>query len=308
MAVPYSFAVLATVRATPGGYIQILRRFDLLALHNIVTPVVRLLGTLLIIAFDLGLTAFLVAWLVAALVEGISLWIAAIYLARRHMLDQPLLGAVTDARSEHEGLGRFILTANADIMLGDLTARLTPLIIGAALGPAAAGLYSIAHRATVIISQPAQMLGQAAYAELARLAAVGRAEAAVRLALTRCIGIALATTLPLLVIVALFAHDIAVLIGGPRAGNRDDRPADKRSTDRDGASWPVGDQQSRRRAGPPALAATVHPLRRTGGRRLPCIFAGDNCRRIARFCTVADHSPFGFPGVEARNHADRLFH
>jgi O-antigen/teichoic acid export membrane protein len=215
LAVPYSFAVLATVRATPGGYIQILRRFDLLALHNIVTPVVRLLGTLLIIAFDLGLTAFLVAWLVAALVEGISLWIAAIYLARRHMLDQPLLGAVTDARSEHEGLGRFILTANADIMLGDLTARLTPLIIGAALGPAAAGLYSIAHRATVIISQPAQMLGQAAYAELARLAAVGRAEAAVRLALTRCIGIALATTLPLLVIVALFAHDIAVLIGGP---------------------------------------------------------------------------------------------
>ena len=54
------------------------------------------------------------------------MWIAAIYLARRHMLDQPLLGAVADARREHEGLGRFMLTANADIMLGDLTGRLTP--------------------------------------------------------------------------------------------------------------------------------------------------------------------------------------
>ncbi|QNO26249.1 oligosaccharide flippase family protein [Sphingopyxis sp. OPL5] len=214
LAVPYCFAVLATVRATPGGYLQILRRFDLLALHNLVTPVMRLLGTLIIIFFDLGLTAFLVAWLVAALVEGASLWIAAAYLARRHMLDEPLLGAVADARREHEGLGRFMLTANADIMLGDLTGRLTPLIVGAMLGPAAAGLYSIAHRATIVISQPAQMLGQAAYAELARLAAGGGAGRAIRQALGRCLGIALATALPLLVILAFFSREIAVLIGG----------------------------------------------------------------------------------------------
>ncbi|HMN52628.1 MAG TPA: lipopolysaccharide biosynthesis protein [Sphingopyxis sp.] len=218
LAVPYCFAVLATVRATPGGYLQILRRFDLLALHNIVTPVMRLLGTLIIIAFNLGLTAFLVAWLVAALVEGASLWIVAVYLARRHMLDQPLLGAVADARREHEGLGRFMLTANADIMLGDLTGRLTPLIVGAMLGPAAAGLYSIAHRATIVISQPAQMLGQAAYAELARLAADGGAGLAVRRALGRCIGIALATALPLLVVLAFFSREIAVLIGGSAYG------------------------------------------------------------------------------------------
>ncbi|KTE24803.1 MULTISPECIES: lipopolysaccharide biosynthesis protein [Sphingomonadaceae] len=215
LAIPYCFAVLATVRATPGGYLQILRRFDLLALHNIVTPVMRLLGTLVVIVFDLGLTAFLIAWLVAALVEGVSLWIAAICLARRHMLDQPLLGAVADARCEHDGLGRFMLTANADIMLGDLTGRLTPLIVGAMLGPAAAGLYSIAHRATIVISQPAQILGQAAYAELARLAAADGAKTAIRHALARCVGIALATALPLVVVLAFFSHEVAVLIAGP---------------------------------------------------------------------------------------------
>lgn len=214
LALPYCFAVLATVRATPAGYLQILRRFDLLALHNIVTPVMRLIGTLVIIIFDLGLTAFLVAWLVAALVEGASLWIAGVYLPRRHMFDQPLLGAVADARREHDGLGRFMLSANADIMLGDLTGRLTPLVVGAMLGPAAAGLYSIAHRATIVISQPAQMLGQAAYAELARLAADGGAGRAMRQALGRCIGIAFATALPLFVVLAFFSREIAVLIGG----------------------------------------------------------------------------------------------
>ncbi|MEQ1548835.1 MAG: oligosaccharide flippase family protein [Chakrabartia sp.] len=173
LAIPYSFAVLATVRATPGGYLQILRRFDLLGIHNVVTPVMRLIGTLVVVLFGLGLTGFLVAWLIAALVESASLWIAAIYLARRHMLDEPLLGAIGDVRHEHDGLGRFMVIANTDIMLSDLAGRLTPLIVGWALGPAAAGLYSIAHRATIVISQPAQILGQAAYAELARLVARG---------------------------------------------------------------------------------------------------------------------------------------
>lgn len=99
-------------------------------------------------------------------------------------------------------------------MLGDLTVRLTPLIVGAMLGPAAAGLYSIAHRATIVISQPAQILGQAAYAELARLAADGGARIAIRHALARCVGIALATALPLVLLLALFSREVAVLIGG----------------------------------------------------------------------------------------------
>lgn len=215
LALPYSFAVLATVRATPGGYLQILRRFDILGLHNLVTPLVRLGGTLLIMAFGLGLNAFLVVWLVAALVEGTSLWIAAIYLARRHLLDTPLLGAIRDVRGEHAGLGRFMLTANADIMLGDLAGRITPLVVGMILGPAAAGLYAIAHRTTIVIAQPAQILGQAAYAELARLVAADTSGIAIRHALLRCVGIALATILPLLVGLALFSREIAVLVAGP---------------------------------------------------------------------------------------------
>jgi O-antigen/teichoic acid export membrane protein len=214
LAIPYSFAVLATVRATPGGYIQILRRFDLLGLHNIVTPVMRLIGTLIVLLFGWGLTGFLIAWLVAALVEGASLWIAAFYLARRHMAGVPLLAAPQDIRREHEGIGRFMLSANADIMLGDLAGRLTPLIVGGVLGPAAAGLYSIAHRMTVVISQPAQILGQAAYAELARLVADGHARLAVRHALLRCVGIALASALPILLILAIFSRQITVLIAG----------------------------------------------------------------------------------------------
>lgn len=215
LAIPYSLAVLATVRATPGGYLQILRRFDILGAHNIITPIMRLIGTLIVVAFGWGLNGFIIAWLIAALTEGFSLWLVGIYFARRHMADQPLLGKVTDIRQEHPGLLRFTISGNADIMLSELVNRITPLVMGWVLGPAAAGLYSIAHRTTVVIAQPAQILGQAAYAELAKLVAVGASGKNIRHALMQCVGISVLAALPILLVLAFFSKQISILIAGP---------------------------------------------------------------------------------------------
>lgn len=215
LAIPYSLAVLATVRTTPGGYLQILRRFDILGVHNIITPIMRLIGTLVVVAFGWGLNGFIIAWLIAALAEGISLWLVGIYLARRHLADQPLLGKLTDVRHEHPGLLRFTISANTDIMLSELVNRITPLVMGWVLGPAAAGLYSIAHRTTVVIAQPAQMLGQAAYAELAKLVATGASGTNIRHALMRCVGISFLAALPIMLILAFFSEQISILIAGP---------------------------------------------------------------------------------------------
>lgn len=215
LAIPYSFAVLATVRATPAAFLQIIRRFDLLGLHTVSTPVMRLIGTLVVWATGWGVTGFIIAWLVAALVECLSLWGLGYVYARRHFGERAILGAVEDVRGEHAGLMRFMVTANADIMLGDLAGRAIPLIMGWVLGPAAAGLYSIAHRTTIVIVEPARILGQAAYAELARLTASGVSGVAMRHALARAVGIAVASVMPLLIIIALFPAQIATLVGGP---------------------------------------------------------------------------------------------
>ena len=215
LALPYSLAVLATVRATPAGFLQIMRRFDILGVHYLLTPVMRLIGTLVVVAVGGGVKGFIIAWLVAALVECISLWVFGFVLARRHFGERAILGAVQDVRHENEGLMRFMVTANADIMSSDLVGRAVPLIMGWILGPAAAGLYSIAHRTTVVIAQPAQILGQAAYAELARLTMSAGAGASVRRVVFKIIGIALAATLPILVLLALFSREISILIAGP---------------------------------------------------------------------------------------------
>lgn len=214
-AIPYSFAVLASIRATPAGYLQLLGRFDLLGLHNLVAPAVRLIGAGIAFYFHLGLKAFLIAWLIAALCEWAAMWVLGIVAVRRTLRDPVLLGSARGAVLENPGLWRFMLAANADVTLTELAARIAPLFVGWILGPAAAGLYAVAQRATVVIQQPAQIMGQAAYAELARLVAGGGSGAELRAALLRCAGVAIAVATPVLLILAFFGRTIAIALGGP---------------------------------------------------------------------------------------------
>lgn len=211
----YAFAVLGSVRSTPAGYLQLLGRFDLLGLHNLVQPSVRLLGALIVIAFGWGLKSFLVVWLLAALFEFGVLWAMGIWLAQRNLegaLLRPEDGNVT---RENSGIWRFLVASNADVTFSELVARATPLIIGWVLGPAMAGLYAVAQRATVIIAQPAQILGNTAYAELAHIVAAGEGGKILRRTLTKVVGIGLAAAIPVVLLVLAFPKQIVRIIAGP---------------------------------------------------------------------------------------------
>lgn len=214
-AVPYSLAVLGSVRSTAAGYLQLAGRFDLLGLHNVIAPIARLVGAGIAVAVGAGLHGFLVAWLIAALAEWASLWAMAIVVARRRLPGVPLLGDVGGAVRENPGIWRFMVAANADVTLAELAGRVAPLVIGYVLGPAAVGLYSIAQRVTVVIAQPAQILGQASYAELARLVAAGERARRLRRAVMHCVLIAGATALPVLLLLARFGAQVATLLAGP---------------------------------------------------------------------------------------------
>lgn len=213
-ALPYSLAVLASIRATPAGLLQLMGRFDLLGFHNVVAPLIRLFGAIIAALAGFGLTGFLVAWLVAALAEWLVMWVLGLTIARSALKGRPLLGSASGAPTENPGIWRFMIAANADITFGELAGRIVPLGIGWMLGPATAGLYAIAQRATVIIQQPAQILGQAAYAEFARALAVHGSGDVVRRALIRTITIATAVALPFALAMIFAGRPIAVLMGG----------------------------------------------------------------------------------------------
>jgi O-antigen/teichoic acid export membrane protein len=214
-ALPYSFAVLASIRATPAGYLQLLGRFDLLGLHTIAAPLVRLVGAAIAATLGLGLHGYLVAWLIAALVEWAALWAIGLWVARRQLGSLPLVGPMAGVTSENEGIWRFMIGANADVTVGELASRVPPLLIGATLGAAPVGLYSLAQRATSVLAVPAQVLGTAAYAELARLVAAGGHGAPLRSALRQSLRIAIMASAPVVLILLLFGRQVAVALGGP---------------------------------------------------------------------------------------------
>lgn len=171
IAIPYSLAVFANVRATPQGLLQIAGRFDLVGLHQAVSPTVRLIGTLIVWGCGGGLEAFLFVWLLSSVAEGAAMWALGLIAWRKLVAGERLRGPWRGLLRDGEGFGRFILVTNFDISLRELAPNLAPLTIGWMLGPVAAGLFSLAQRATTLLQQPAILLSQASYAVLADLVA-----------------------------------------------------------------------------------------------------------------------------------------
>lgn len=213
-ATPYSLAVLATIRSAPAGLLQLHGRFDLLGYHNLVSPSIRLVGALAALLTGVGLIGFLVTWLIAALAEWASMWLMGWFVARRTLPGMPLFGSARGAVQENPGIARFMLAANADVTLSELSQRVPPLVVGWVMGPVAAAIYSVGQRGAVVIAQPSGNLGQATYAELARLLAAGASGRQVRFVALRTAAIAVAAALPVVILVAAFGKSIAILIGG----------------------------------------------------------------------------------------------
>lgn len=217
LAVPFSLAALAGVRATPQGVLQIAGRFDLIAWHQSVQPLVRLCGSALGWVLGWHLAGFLGVWLAAALAECASMWLLALWVLRRLRPEADGAargrGAAGGVRGENDGLLRFIMAANVDQTLQDLAPNLTPLTVGWMLGPEAAGLFALSQRACNVLQQPAVLLGQAIFSTLAGQSARSEWGSLGRL-VRRSVLIALAASVPLLAVFGLFGRPILHLLGG----------------------------------------------------------------------------------------------
>ena len=215
-ALPYSFAVLASIRSTPAGYLQLRGRFDLLAAHSLIAPCVRLVGAALAILAHAGLRGFLIAWLTAALAEWAAMWALGLHAAGGRLSRRDFAAGLKGVVRENPGLWRFMWGANADVTVTELAGRAPPLVVGWVLGAEATGLYALAQRVTSILAVPALVLGQAAYVELARMVAAQASRHALVGAVRRSIGFAWLAALPVWIVVALFGRQIAEAVAGPQ--------------------------------------------------------------------------------------------
>lgn len=162
---------LVNAIATPKGMLRLFGRFDLLARHVTATPLARLIGATLLFATGASLLEFALVWVVAgAIGAAVALVFAWREAARRDLLagfDLSLKGA---ARS-NPGIWSFSILSNLHSSFALMPAHIATLAAGFALGPAAAGLTRVAQDIGAAAAKPIDLINQAVYPDIARLAA-----------------------------------------------------------------------------------------------------------------------------------------
>jgi O-antigen/teichoic acid export membrane protein len=179
----------------------------------LVQPVSRLAGVIVAAAAGAGLYGFLLVWLLSALLDAAVTWWQMLRTLRRLAPDQKLRGTIAGVTRENPGIVSFVAITNFDLTLTDLVPKAIPLIVGALLGPAAAGIYSLAQRAGVIFQQPALLLNQAGYTVIVRLLGEHDHQAARRVVWQNMM-LPFAVAVPILVAIGAFAREIMTLLGG----------------------------------------------------------------------------------------------
>lgn len=165
----FAGALLLTTGATPSGMLRLFDRFDLLTYTEASAPIVRLVGAVAVWVGGGGIAAFLLVWVLAAIVQTVLTWIAAVRIHRAHLaINRRTFRLVI---KENPGLWKFMWQASLSSSLGFIWMQTGVLAVGAFAGPAMAGGFRLADRIAGAIVRPAETLTRALYPELARLVA-----------------------------------------------------------------------------------------------------------------------------------------
>jgi O-antigen/teichoic acid export membrane protein len=161
-------ALLPTMgAATPSGVLRALDRFDLISWQGTADPIAR--AILAGIAWWQGysLPAYVAIWFATNLGGDLFLW----FLAWRELKRRDLLRGIRPTLKPKElpGAWRFAINVNLTSSLMTAWGAIARLIVGALVGPAAAGLYRIAAKLADSAQKPADLLAKAYFPEVMRM-------------------------------------------------------------------------------------------------------------------------------------------
>jgi len=208
----YAFAIPFLMGATATGVLRLFDRFRLLGMQLAVLPLVRLVGSVALYIAGAGVEAFLLVWIASAFANGVSIWALGWRELKARDLAPRLLGEGHGARDPR--WTPFVIKTNLSSSIDLAHEQLPVLIVGALLGPAAAGFFQIAVNVTNLLAHGSNMLNHATYPELARVHAADGKGAMLRVA-AKSAGAAMAIAAPLVVAMMLFGAPIAALVAGP---------------------------------------------------------------------------------------------
>lgn len=207
----FAIVQVVTIRSTPLGILRLRDRFSLAAIADSVTPVARFVGAILVWLVHPTVQGFLVAWGAAEVLTAAVYWIM---VAQRG--DMALIRRGRGVRrlaEEHPGIVRFALSTNASSTLGLSSKQIPLLLVGAAAGPAAAGVFRLAAQIAQALAKLSQLLARAAFPEVVRAVKDAAPRDLARI-LSRLFLASGAAAAVILLLVALAGKPVLSLVGG----------------------------------------------------------------------------------------------
>lgn len=163
---------------TPTGVLRLLDRFIVLARQHALNAVLRFIGSLAIFLAPmfgdfgdggLGAGALIVVWGAASFISGGYMIGSAVRAMRARGLTPRLGGSWRFLTRSFPQIWRFVIVMNANSFLATVTTHGTVLVVGAMLGPVAAGLFGLVRQFTDPLNRLSSLIGPVLFPEFAWL-------------------------------------------------------------------------------------------------------------------------------------------
>ena len=216
-ALAFCLVLLVCIRSASIGVLRLHDRFGAAAFAETVTPIIRFIGAMVVVAIGPSVNGLLIAWAIAELATAAVHWGLAIATVRPR-LAWWRWSHLRRVPAENPGLWHYAATTNIASTLGIVGKQFAVLFVGASVSPAAAGGYRIAHQLGQALANISDMLSRATFSELMRIRAGRTAGELVRMFRSASL-LAMVTAVIMIAILLILGRPLLTLLAGEHYGS-----------------------------------------------------------------------------------------
>jgi O-antigen/teichoic acid export membrane protein len=168
----FTTLLVLSSRSTPTGLLRISDRFGDAAVPDMLVPIIRLVGTGLLVLTQPTVWGFLAIWLLSEFVPTIFIWINVL---RRLKLPLRLnhLPRLRSLQQCFPGILKFALWSNAGSSFKLTSQQMVAVIVGFYVGATAAGFFRLGYQLGQVFARIGDAISLALFTEYARVAHIG---------------------------------------------------------------------------------------------------------------------------------------
>jgi O-antigen/teichoic acid export membrane protein len=210
--IAFTALLVLSTRSTPTGLLRISDRFGDAAIPDMLVPIIRLIGTGLLILTQPTVWGFLAVWLISEMVPTISVWVNVL-----RKLQLPLRLKTLPTRHGFQqsfpGIGKFALWSNVGSSFKLTSQQMVAVIVGFYVGATAAGFFRLGYQLGQVFARVGDAISMAIFTEYARVAHTGDPKDARNL-LNRMMKVSGVAAVLVLAIVGLAGKPVIIWIFG----------------------------------------------------------------------------------------------